>query len=102
RRHTISKRDWSSDVCSSDLYKGNSVAFDEVNCDVLICLPIEDVQVTFDSFPLELKMKDFMGGTASVIQIQGAEFKFDKDYSPQRSEERRVGKELRSWCCRVR
>lgn len=39
--------------------------------------------MTFDSFPLELKMKDFMGGTASVIQIQGAEFKFDKDYSPQ-------------------
>ena len=65
------------------VYKGNSVAFDEVNCDVLNCLPIEDVQVTFDSFPLELKMKDFMGGTASVIQIQGAEFKFDKDYSPQ-------------------
>ena len=23
-----------------------------------------------------------MGSTASVIQIQGAEFKFDKDYSP--------------------
>ena len=28
-------------------------------------------------------MKDFLGGTASVIQIQGAEFKFDKDYSPR-------------------
>ena len=46
-------------------------------------MPIEDVQVTFDSFPLDLKVKDFMGSTASVIQIQGAEFKFDKDYSPQ-------------------
>ena len=32
---------------------------------------------------LDLKVKDFMGSTASVIQIQGAEFKFDKDYSPQ-------------------
>ena len=64
-------------------YKENAVQFDEVNCDALYCLPIEDVQVTFDSFPLDLKVKDFMGSTASVIQIEGAEFKFDKDYSPQ-------------------
>ena len=65
------------------VYKGNAIRFDEVNCDALYCLPIEEVQVTFDSFPLDLKMKDFMGGTASVIQIQGAEFKFDKDYIPK-------------------
>ena len=65
------------------VYKENAVQFDEVNCDALYCLPIEDVQVTFDSFPLDLKVKDFMGSTASVIQIQGAEFTFDKDYSPQ-------------------
>ena len=65
------------------VYKGNALQFDEVNCDALYCLPIEEVQVTFDSFPLDLKMKDFMGGTASVIQIQGAEFKFDKDYIPK-------------------
>ncbi len=65
------------------VYKGNALRFDEVNCDALYCLPIEEVQVTFDSFPLDLKMKDFMGGTASVIQIQGAEFKFDKDYIPK-------------------
>ena len=65
------------------VYKGNAIRFDEANCDALCCLPIEEVQVTFDSFPLDLKMKDFMGGTASVIQIQGAEFKFDKDYIPK-------------------
>ena len=65
------------------VYKGNALRFDVVNCDALYCLPIEEVQVTFDSFPLDLKMKDFMGGTASVIQIQGAEFKFDKDYIPK-------------------
>lgn len=65
------------------VYKGNALRFDEANCDALYCLPIEEVQVTFDSFPLDLKMKDFMGGTASVIQIQGAEFKFDKDYTPK-------------------
>lgn len=65
------------------VYKENEVQFDEVNCDALYCLPIEDVQVTFDEFPLDLKVKDFMGGTASVIQIQGAEYKFDKDYFPR-------------------
>src|SRR5207249_8653944 len=26
RRHTISKRDWSSDVCSSDLVQGETIA----------------------------------------------------------------------------
>ena len=67
------------------VYKENAVQFDEVNCDALYCLPIEDVQVTFDSFPLDLKVRDFMGGTASVIQIQGADYKFDKDCFPQLS-----------------
>ena len=65
------------------VYKEDVIQFEEVNCDALYCLPIEDVQVTFDTFPLELKVKDFLGGTASVIQIQGAEYQFDKEYSPQ-------------------
>ena len=65
------------------VYRENEVQFDEVNCDALYCLPVEDVQMTFDSFPLDLKVKDIMGGTSSVIQIQGAEYKFDKDYFPQ-------------------
>lgn len=65
------------------VYKENEVQFDEVNCGVMYCLPIKDVKVTFDSFPLELKVKDFMGDTASIIQIQGAEYKFDKNYSTQ-------------------
>ena len=39
--------------------------------------------MTFDTFPLELKVKDVLGGTASVIQIQGAEYQFDKEHSPQ-------------------
>lgn len=65
------------------VYKEDVIQFEEVNCDALYCLPIEDVQVAFDTFPLELKVKDFMGGTASVIQIQGAEYQFDKEYSPQ-------------------
>lgn len=65
------------------VHKDDEVQFDEVNCEALFCLPVEDVQVTFDSFPLDLNVKDFMGNTESVIQIQGAEYKFEKEYSPQ-------------------
>src|SRR5699024_11599077 len=33
RRHTVSKRDWSTDVCSSDLEKGIPTAIDGVEMD---------------------------------------------------------------------
>ena len=46
-------------------------------------MPIEDVQVTFDSFPLDLNVKDFMNNKVSTIQIQGAEYTFSKNDSPQ-------------------
>ena len=65
------------------VYKESAVQFDEVNCNAMYCLPIEDVQVTFDSFPLNLRIEDFGGDTSSLIQIQGAEYTFDKEYFPQ-------------------
>ena len=65
------------------VYKENAVQFDEVNCDALYCLPIEDVQVTFDSFPLDLKVKDFMGSTTSEIQIKKTEYTYNKNKSPK-------------------
>ena len=65
------------------VYKENTVQFDEANCAALHCLPIKDVQVSFDPFPLELKVKDFMGGTASVLQVQDAKYEFDKGFSPR-------------------
>lgn len=65
------------------VYKDDVIQFDEVSLDILYCLPIEDVQVTFDLFPLDLKVMDFTGEIVSVIQIQGAEYKFDKAYVPQ-------------------
>src|SRR5438067_10288941 len=59
RRHTRSKRDWSSDVCSSDLLNGSR------------------------NFP-----KPFAIGKLPSFS--------DRASAPQRSEERRVGKECRS------
>src|SRR5207249_9233700 len=37
RRHTRSKRDWSSDVCSSDLAGSGWRALAEAPCDLLVC-----------------------------------------------------------------
>lgn len=67
------------------IYRENTVQFDEVNCEAVYCLPIEDVQVAFDPLPLDLSIRDFMGGTASVIQIQSIDYEFEKEYMPQLS-----------------
>lgn len=64
------------------VYKENIVQFDEVNCDALYCLPVQDVQVQFDDFPQEIKVRNYMGSTTATIQIQGAEYSFDSDYLP--------------------
>lgn len=65
------------------VYKTNIVSFDEVNCDALYCLPIKDVRLTYDSLPLEFKMKDYFGNTESIIQINDVAYSFEKDYLPK-------------------
>src|SRR5699024_11793200 len=42
RRHTISKRDWSSDVCSSDLIRGSQILSE-------MCIPCIGVPATIDN-----------------------------------------------------
>src|SRR5699024_11853555 len=59
RRHTISKRDWSSDVCSSDLStfsKNFTVLFIGGSIYKLLCTSIPSVNnviVIFPSFPYQ-------------------------------------------------
>lgn len=65
------------------VYKADIVSFDEVNCDALYCLPIKDVQLTCDSFPFELKVKDYFGNTESIIQINDVAYEFEKEYFPK-------------------
>lgn len=65
------------------VYKADTVLFDEVNCDAFYCLPIGDVQVTFDAFPLDLRVIGYGGTTESIIQINDVSYKFEKDYLPQ-------------------
>src|SRR5699024_11361492 len=82
RRHTRSKRDWSSDVCSSDLpYRKvdllNRSPAHHVNRNLTDAVKNADFQPFFDKDP----------GIASVRKLS-------QNFScPPRSEERRVGKE---------
>src|SRR5699024_11808276 len=89
RRHTRSKRDWSSDVCSSDLRVG---------------LPKNVLQVLSGRGRVvgqklitdeRVQMISFTGGRSTgedVIKMAGLK----KASMELRSEERRVGKECRS------
>src|SRR5699024_11661295 len=55
RRHTRSKRDWSSDVCSSDLGSIGMIAF--VNNP---CIQRNDISFSYDSVPVRNSMYDFL------------------------------------------
>src|SRR5699024_11295809 len=79
RRHTSSKRDWSSDVCSSDLDL-SALHAGEQRPLVCHCCPRSD------------------GPISQLIDANGIRCRVRKN----RSEERRVGKECgwREWACR--
>src|SRR5690606_40127418 len=96
RRHTRFSRDWSSDVCSSDLDQGNTVLVIEHNTDVIqSCDWLIDLgpdggrhggQIVAEGTP-EALIKNKSSETGRFLK-QRAEF--------LRSEERRVGTECGS------
>src|SRR3712207_7677922 len=84
RRHTRYWRDWSSDVCSSDLTGGCPVTVCSSLClKSLIRLPDSDDQIVKNKLPINL-----CPACAGLRRSRRS--------SPERSEERRVGKECRS------
>src|SRR5690554_8217400 len=78
RRHTTCGRDWSSDVCSSDL-----------------CVGSKTRQLLEKNGFKVLETKEYAENLVPIIQQ-----KFSKKHIAFRSEERRVGKECRSRCVR--
>src|SRR5690349_23766444 len=79
RRHTISLRDWSSDVCSSDLSQSlGALIFRNVEMATTV-LESDDVVDQYRDRIFERQLQRMTGEPGSV--------------SPGRSEERRVGKE---------
>src|SRR5207249_5453453 len=101
RRHTRSKRDWSSDVCSSDL---KALLFDswfDVYRGVLVLVRLIDGEVRRG-----MKIRLMSNGQVYPIESVGVLNPKMKEVDrllagEVRSEERRVGKEWRSrwWGC---
>src|SRR5207249_8055162 len=88
RRHTRSKRDWSSDVCSSDL----SMAETAENV-------AEDYQVTRadqDAFALRSQQRAARASAAGYFADEIVPVDAPGGKAGPRSEERRVGKEGRA------
>src|SRR5690606_40599198 len=87
RRHTRFSRDWSSDVCSSDLVQLHAESPLELVCDQVskkIAFPLLQVgQIRFHPFH----------------KLYRASLVADQSRLGDRSEERRVGKEWRSGSC---
>lgn len=65
------------------IYKENVVAFDEVTCDALYCLPVRDIQLESESLPTEINVKDFDGTITSKIQIEDINYVVEKSYTPK-------------------
>src|SRR5207249_6332245 len=94
RRHTRSKRDWSSDVCSSDL---DCVDPDDDNDgvpDALDCAPLLYSVAHTPGEALNL----LMAGTPGLTRLAWEQVPEANVYNVYRgrSEERRVGKECRT------
>src|SRR5260221_9355420 len=85
RRHTRSLCDWSSDVCSSDLYAhGDSIQLLQHALQLLPHMIAEPTQET------EIRILERM---SDALYAQG---EMEQSGEIDRSEERRVGKECRS------
>ena len=64
------------------VYQPNEFTFDEVNCEVLMGLPLKDIDIKFDAFPLNINSYGPFGEISSVIQIQSVEYKYLKNSTP--------------------
>src|SRR3712207_8573706 len=82
RRHTRYWRDWSSDVCSSDLDR------------LLACHRLDDRAP--EGFRAGTRMHDDVQSSIDVVRISLKADEAQIIPEPPRSEERRVGKECRS------
>src|SRR5699024_11303664 len=92
RRHTRSKRDWSSDVCSSDLYGDISLIKDFADRHSLAVIVVHHIRKQNDS-----DVFNKVSGTTGLTGSADATFVLEKEKrASDRSEERRVGKECRS------
>src|SRR5207249_9213716 len=97
RRHTRSKRDWSSDVCSSDLGSAILLKFASSHA-VPFKLPEPGTPpISIETLALAVWGGLFHVTTAVFVSVVPAGSP-EAICTRNRSEERRVGKEVRRWC----
>src|SRR5207249_7794963 len=97
RRHTRSKRDWSSDVCSSDLILKSKVKLG-ATASVAAGIVGREQTVATDAFlRADIISYSRARGLFAGVSVEGSTLRPDNRANRKRSEERRVGKE-----CRVR
>src|SRR5699024_12230904 len=91
RRHTRSKRDWSSDVCSSDLIylKTNSIRGGDASFFENRILVYADPRIQ-----IKIGNQVLIKGEAAFFDAARNPGNFDQKRYYQRSEERRVGKDF--------
>ncbi len=65
------------------VYKGDSLRFDEVNCEALYCLPVKDVQLIADGLPQEINVKGYNGKVESKIKIEEVQYTYNKAFISQ-------------------
>ena len=65
------------------IYKDGILLFDEVNCEVLFCLPIKDAQVIASGLPKEITVKDYDGKIESKIKVESVTYVYEKEYTPR-------------------
>src|SRR5207249_9343713 len=95
RRHTRSKRDWSSDVCSSDLTLALTERIMSAGHGGQILLSQSTYDLTRDLLPEKAQLIDM--GEHRLKNIHRPEHLYQLNLPElPRSEERRVGKECRS------
>src|SRR5699024_11539523 len=99
-RHTRSKRDWSSDMCSSDLTLSAMHVFQKNGMEkTTVSEIVKGAGIAQGTFYLYFPSKlSVMPAIASVL-VENTIEQFESNNTAQRSEERRVGKEYRpKWC----
>src|SRR5207247_5743129 len=96
RRHTRSTRDWSSDVCSSDLTQSGLARWDSENWRIFTKrdgLSSSTIQAIADDGDGNLWVGTQGGG---LNRLRDGQFTAFRKQEKDRSEERRVGKESRT------
>src|SRR5699024_11266027 len=99
--HTIAKRDWSSDVCSSDLALSDKAIEDHIKQKTTIGIFAGEFITKFLTFDVDgKKYADVM----TLELVNTLVYEFDIDFNNilvtfSRSEERRVGKDARYTVC---